>query len=394
LAEYNADVPRLINEKTTLSEESRINTSIGNVTSTGKVFWPAGVALPQSPSDLIANLAFQLNARASATLIDQLVSQIDIEEPRDPGTDDDLTLDANVAPPSVEAEKKFTAILNDLVQSKQLARPIAVTLSDMQTQFVPMPDMSTYLQAQITSRAMPFNSGQQLRNAYQAVLDEKIDNIVDAIFSVPARRNKDLQIKINALLKEKVINRETAQGLMTLQSQALAPEIYTLAVHRFQASGAISTNLEGHLSTQYAAINKELSINADKAVDAAAADANNAPVAAEPGRVATMLAEMVQKGYVKRDKDDYVIALLYQKQALTLNGIAYVAPAVAVPIPGTGLGSKAPISAPLTLAPAPALIPAPSPIAQPLPGAVGNRPANKPIILSPPPINNGLPGGH
>jgi hypothetical protein len=281
LAEYNKELPHLIMANTVINQDTTVTTTYGDFTSVAKFYWPANTPLPASSQDFI-KMNFKVDMRAATTLVDKVVNAIDAKKN---GTEVSTVVDAASA--KVEAPAPV---------AEAAPAPVPVT-------------------------------------APVAAHVDAIKDILGPYVGVGPHK----------------ISPEIITVLHTLVKQHFAPGIYNASVDKIIMVQHLPKPqlmmIAEQLKDQYSSTFSEFEASDTATADAAppapdAAAALPAPaVAPTPavrggatsgaGQLKQQLDAMIKQGFVKQDKDDYVVSIVYDGATMQINGAT-----IPLPIPG------------------------------------------------------------
>lgn len=323
--ELNSGLAKLFTPDTTVTGDFKLVTPSGNLVATAKMFWPANNPLPLDTQDLAARINIHADIRAAAALVDQFVKMIDDKQ------NPPVTATAPVQPAKIDFEAALPSItqfknqLDVMVKNTQISSDVSTKIAAMQAQQLAPQEMNAYIDSLVTSKQLSATAANTLKTAYGILFMGEQRGMLITIFSVPATNTQTLGDKVDALVKMKIVSQPTGNELIELQNQSLSPEIYSVALHKFVDNKLISTDVESQLKAQYAAINKDLSLDPDAAVGVAST-APAAPDALAPpppvGKMQMQLDALKKRGYLVKDKDDYVMSIVYANGVFKINGLA------------------------------------------------------------------------
>jgi uncharacterized protein YdgA (DUF945 family) len=341
-ADINSGVAKLVTAKTVLTHNLRLNTSAGNIASSGRMYWPPKTPLPTTALEVALESNAELTVRASVSLVTQILKSID-----EKNAQEEALAMANAprpaqASPAAAAAADYESSLPEFVAFQ-------TQVNTMATQKLIKPEQQTALIDAAKSRMAPVEfsnlvygwykakqitapPAKQLEAIYPVFFTADQKKIVDIVFSTPAANLHELRDRINTLVQINGITPTVGNELVDLQQQSLAPEIYAVALHKFVVFNVLSPELETQLKAQYSVINHDLSLNADAGISVGATPgvapltAPGSVAAAAPvqkGKTELQFEDLIRQGYVTLDGDSYVINVVYKDGALQINGHPY-----------------------------------------------------------------------
>jgi hypothetical protein len=319
-AELNASLVKLVTPQTQITELIKVTTPSGNFTSTGKVFWPPNTPLPASSIEMAMKITAQMNMRASVALVDEIIKDMDAKK----SAEISAAPSPIVAPAALDYEAALPAFnefqneINTLVVQKQISPQIQTIIFTLLKAHTSPTAFNNTINLWLKNRQILLAPAKLVMSDYAIFYAADQKNILTIIFSKPAANLAELKAKINALMQINLISATTGGQLLDLQSQSLAPEIYAIALHKFAMNDLISPELESQLKAQYGVINHDLSLNADVGMSPTVHPVTAAP--AVKGPLGTQFDDLVRKGYIVLDKEDYVISIDYRNGVLQISG--------------------------------------------------------------------------
>jgi uncharacterized protein YdgA (DUF945 family) len=286
LAEYNRELPHLVMANTVINQDTKIKTTYGDFTSVAKFYWPAHTPLPASSQDFI-KMNFKVDMRAATTLVDKVVSAIDAKKN---GTD---TAPAKVAAPVPVAVVKAAPA--------PVPVPVAPPVDHIKVILDPYVGVGPHKMSPDIMTALEILGKQHLSPAiYNASVDKMI-----MIQHLP---RPDL-IKIAQQLKDQYAATYTDSdtGDTTVDVAAPAPDV--------------------------PAVQPDAPVVAAAPVATPAAS-DTATSGATDGQLKQQLDAMIKQGFIKQDKDDYVVSIVYDGATMQINGVT-----IPLPVPSAAASS-------------------------------------------------------
>lgn len=324
-----ADISRqlldILNPQTIVSADTTITTSLGNLTSTAKLFWPENAPLPKNPVELAQKVNFQITIRASRTLIEQVIKWLDVQRTPSKPSQENIISPPPAFQSSMTAIVQFKTQLAFLLQQKQIPESVSATFLTLQQHNQLPQNFNSYTKHFVDQKMIAPATALRIEKLYAAAFAEQQNNNILLIFTTPAKIQTDLQTKIYTLAQQNIISQTIAQQLIELQNQSVAPEIYSMAITQLVNEGTLSREVGTQLSAQYLSINKDLSVTHGEDENGSSNTLEELPPSAAPNgsqpTVKTTFDAWVQQGYISQNNDDYVTSITYQEGILKINGM-------------------------------------------------------------------------
>ena len=336
LADINSNAAKLVTAKTVIMHNFKLNTSAGNILSSGKFYWPPNTPLPTTALEVVLKSNAEINVRASVSLVTQILKAIDEKNaqeeaqamanaPRPQQQSEVPTVDYESSLPEFIAYKSQ---VDTLATQKLITPQQQAMLTDAAKSRMAPVEFSNMVYGWYKAKQLTVPPAKMLEAAYPVFYTADQKKIVDIVFSAPAANLHDLRDRIIALVQINVITPTVGSELIDLQQQSLAPEIYAVALHKFVVFNVLSPELETQLKAQYSVINHDLSLNADSGISVGAtpgvAPSLGAPAVAAPkGKTEMQFDDLIKQGFVTQENDDYVTTIIYKDGALQINGHPY-----------------------------------------------------------------------
>jgi hypothetical protein len=318
LAQYNDVLPHLIRANSTLTQSAAIKTSYGNATEHAKVFWPPKTPLPVSSTDL-AKASVNLSARAATSLVDQVINMIDEKNE----STNVIALSSAPAAAAVAAvgmsdtgkPQNFEASIYLLI-GQGLSQDEEKNLVLLQKKNVSRQVFNSYIDSRVAINAIPANLAETLKQDYtNAAMSNPQQNV-----AALAGANKQLDDWVN----QNKITSDTRTKLIALQKQHLSPEIYGASINDIVRARRLPVDLATQLKAQYAAnapTDSMSGLGEDTTDISSGAAPQATTVVQASGETRLQFDTWVKSGYVKQDKDDYIVDVVYEGGVLKVNGI-------------------------------------------------------------------------
>jgi uncharacterized protein YdgA (DUF945 family) len=339
-ADINAGVAKLITAKTVLTHSLRLNTSAGNLVSSGKMYWPPNTPLPTSSLEVALKSNAEFNIRASVSLVTQILKSIDERNAQEEAQAiaNAPQHETQVAPVTAVADYESTlpefisyqSQVNTMATQKLITPQQQAALIDAAKARMAPVEFSNLVYGWYKAKQIAAPPAKQLEAIYPGFFTADQTKIVDIVFSTPAANLHELRDRINTLVQINGITPTVGNELVDLQQQSLAPEIYAVALHKFVVFNVLSPELETQLKAQYSVINHDLSLNADAGISVGATP-GSAPLSApgnvvapvQKGKTELQFEDLIKQGFITQDGDDYVTSVVYKDGILQINGHPY-----------------------------------------------------------------------
>jgi uncharacterized protein YdgA (DUF945 family) len=304
MADLSSQVPHLITPTTSIVHSSEVNTSYGSFMSSMSLSWPEKTPLPANVSDLM-QVNFKLHASAATTLVDQIIMSLDQKSADLAAT---TTMPTPVATPVTSATEEMLAPLS----AQGLSADEMKNIVALQAKNIPTDAFNSYIDSRVAIRLIPTTIAPVLKHDYVVAINTPFQNV-----AANAGANKQLDVWV----RENKITSDTRSALILLQKQGLSSEIYNASIADIVASKRLPVDLGEQLKNQYASTNPESSLGGGD-------DSLPAPTAAsqDQGDARKKFDAEVQQGFIKQEKDRYVIDIDYQHGELKVNGKAVPVP--------------------------------------------------------------------
>jgi uncharacterized protein YdgA (DUF945 family) len=283
LAEYNKELPHLIMANTVINQDTKVNTTYGDFTSAAKFYWPASTPLPASSQDFI-KMNFKVDMRAATTLVNKVVNAIDAKKN---GTEMGAVADA--APAKVEAPAP-------VAQAVPVTTPVSAP-------------------APVAAPADPIND---ILAPYVGVGPHKMSP--DIITALHTLVKQHLSPGIYNASVNKII---MAQRLPKPQLMMIAQQLQDQYSSTYTDSDTSDTTADA--ATPVPDVTA-VAPKPDAPVVAAAAPAASGSMTSGEGHLKQQLDAMIKQGFVKQDKDDYVVSIVYDGATMQINGVTIPLP--------------------------------------------------------------------
>jgi uncharacterized protein YdgA (DUF945 family) len=342
VADLNTGLIKVLTPQSTMSNDLKVATSNGNITSNMRLSWPSNEPLPASTLELPSKVHFTMNLRVAAQLVDLVIKTLDDKAAAEKALVTSQMPDAPIISPTMDFEASlpefvtFQSLVNSMVVSKQITPQVQANIFNMVKLHKYPQEVSDFVGNLVRSRQMLVPAARQLEQAYAIFYAADIKNILHQVFSATTPNLRTLKLKIEALGQINIISKTTASELIDLQNQSLAPEIYKLALHRFVINNVITQDFEAYLDANYGYINKDLSLNADAGITtglpggAASGyqsnlDAPGATIAqtAPVGQLQSEFDTLVKQGYVVKNGEDFIVSVEFTNNTLKVNGVPF-----------------------------------------------------------------------
>jgi uncharacterized protein YdgA (DUF945 family) len=349
--DINSGLIKVLTPQSTMTNDLLLSTSNGNLTANMKISFPPNQPMPQSAMELPMKAQVSLNLRVAASLVEAVIKTIDEKNAAINAAKIAAQPEAPIISPSTDFEAglpaftQFQIQVNNLVTQKAISPQLQASVYNMVKLHKNVQDFNAFVDNLTRSRQIQPAPASQLKLNYAAFYNIDVKNILNVIFSATTPNLRTLQMKIGALGQINIISQTTANELIDLQNQSLAPEIYRLALHRFVVNNVIPAELETELDANYGYINKDLSLNADSGMGMTAPGApgalpsspgmqgmggqlpNQAPQAeqAAVGELQSQFDTFVKDGYIVRNGDDFVVSITYSNGVVKVNGLPFTA---------------------------------------------------------------------
>lgn len=157
----------------------------------------------------------------------------------------------------------------------------------------------------------------------QVLADKNKSKLVPSIFTggqANAADKKEFDDQIDAWVQQGQVSSYAADKLKEMRDKHISMDVYATNVDQFVKVNEILPNAASPLKEQYAALGKKDSTFFSQR---SVADESVSPLQ----KMQNQLDDMLKKGYLVRDKDDYVISVTREQGVMKANGIVIPAPA-------------------------------------------------------------------
>ena len=216
LSQLNNIFPQLLTINSVANADIKVTTSLGNASSVAKLFWPANTPLPHTTADETQNISFQMNIRAAAALIDQLIKTMDGNQIaiKLPG----LTTTSTPTPVSTDIDSE----VNAWVQQNQMSDDIGKQIILLQKQHFSPEIYSIAMDKLVANGSISSDIASTLKDQYEAASNdsgsavESDDTTTSSSSTTPATANSvgTMKTQLDALINQNYIIRDKADYII------------------------------------------------------------------------------------------------------------------------------------------------------------------------------------
>jgi uncharacterized protein YdgA (DUF945 family) len=350
---FNALLPPLVTPDTTIATDVAMNTSVGDLTSQGKMSWPKNTALPKTMAELGKGLNVNIETRVSVSLVDEVIKVLDGEapatpaatpattnpaatpaapsaatQPQPPASAPDATASTTATPAAPKAN--IEEEIESLMHQKKISEDVGIALIQMHKEQVDYSIFTKSVDTFAASKQLPADVATQLKNDYprheeaSAAAAADTSTAMTATGASPASNN--LEARVNQLVQQNIITSDVGKAIIDLSKQQLAPSIFAQGIDQFVTKGNLKPDIGKQLKDQYA--KNQVSTEGTSATGLNGEVTTTPPPPPKPkeGSARAQFDAWLKQGYVKKDNDSYVFTVDYEQGVMKVNDIVVPMP--------------------------------------------------------------------
>ena len=157
----------------------------------------------------------------------------------------------------------------------------------------------------------------------ETMADQNKSQLIPSVLSSAGQTNatdkKEFDDQIDAWVQQGQVSSYAGDKLKEMHDKHISMDVYATSIAQFVKVNAILPNAASPLKGQYAALGKKDS----NVVAQTVADDSISPLQ----KMQSQLDDMLKKGYLVRDKDDYVVSITREQGVMKANGVVIPMPA-------------------------------------------------------------------